>query len=210
MAVVPGIPVGDHVEGRQVARRSDVATRGGGGATQSHSLSTGHPDGARVLPEEDATTVTKLLAVRLITKGLKIIFCLCVGYEENQAQELAVDAARGRHARRQKSHMPVAALCVAIFADLVGSGALEDVVRVVGVAELAFNSLSLPIVTCAFEIVANGDVYQQIVLPRHADVADFEIGAAVALTREHPLVSGGETSVVTNALHSPQYMVVCR
>ena len=43
-----------------------------------------------------------------------------------------------------------------------------------GVAELA---LSLPIVTCAFEIVANGDVYQQIVLPRHADVADFEIGA---------------------------------
>jgi hypothetical protein len=38
-----------------------------------------------------------------------------------------------------------------------------------------------------------GDVYQQIVLPHHADVADFEIGAAVALTREHPLVSGGET-----------------
>ena len=32
-------------------------------------------------------------------------------------------------------------------------------VRVVGVAELA---LSLPIVTCTFEIVANGDVYQQI------------------------------------------------
>ena len=41
----------------------------------------------------------------------------------------------------------------------------------------------------------------------HADVADFEIGAAVALTREHALVSGGETSVVTNALQRPQYMV---
>ncbi len=41
-----------------------------------------------------------------------------------------MDAARGRHARRQKSHMPVAAICVAIIADLVGSGALEDVVRV--------------------------------------------------------------------------------
>jgi hypothetical protein len=118
--------------------------------------------------------VTKLLAVRLITKDLKIIFCLFVGYEENQAQELSMDAARGRHARRQKSYKPVAVICVAIIADLVGSGALEDVVRVVGVAELA---LSLPIVTCAFEIVANGDVYQQIVLPRHADVADFEIGA---------------------------------
>ena len=101
--------------------------------------------------------------------------------------------------------MPVAAICVAIIADLVGSGALEDVVRVVGVAELA---LSLPIVTGAFEIVASGDVHQQIGLLRHADVADFEIGAAVALTREHPLVSGGETSVVTNALQRPQYMVV--
>ena len=56
---------------------------------------------------------------------------------------------------------------------LASPGDLDDVVRVVGVAELA---LSLPIVTGAFEIVANGDVYQQIVLPRHADVADFEIG----------------------------------
>ena len=104
--------------------------------------------------EEDAATVTKLLAVRLVPKGLKIVICLFVtqfvGYEENQTQELAVDASRGRHARRQKSHMPVAAICVAIIADLVGSGALEDVVRVVGVAELA---LSLPIVTCTFEIV---------------------------------------------------------
>jgi hypothetical protein len=45
-------------------------------------------------------------------------------------------------------------------------------------------------------------------LLRHADVADFEIGAAVALTREHPLVSGGETSAVTNALQRPQDMVV--
>ena len=109
--------------------------------------------------EEDAATVTKLLAVRLITKGLKIVFCL-LDMKKYQAQELAVDAARGRYARRQKSHLPVAAICVAIatsIADLVG-GALEDVVRVVRVAELA---LSLPIVTCTFEIVANGDVYQQ-------------------------------------------------
>ena len=51
-------------------------------------------------------------------------------------------------------------------------------------------------------------VHQQIGLLRHADVADFEIGAAVALTREHPLVSGGETSVVTNALQRPQDMVM--
>jgi hypothetical protein len=150
--------------------------------------------------------VTKLLDVLLITKGLKIIFCLFVGYEENQAQELSVDAARGRHARRQKSHMPVAAICVVIIADLVCSCILEDVVRVVRVAELA---LSLPIVTCAFEIVANGGVYQQIVLPSHANVADFEIGEEFSLTREHPLVSGGETRAVTNAFQCPQYIVVC-
>ncbi len=42
-----------------------------------------------------------------------------------------------------------------IIADLVGSYILEDVVRVVGVSELA---LSLPIVTCTFEIEAISDV----------------------------------------------------
>ena len=39
-------------------------------------------------------------------------------------------------------------------------------------------------------------------------VADFEIGAAVARTREHPLVIGGEPGGVTNALQRPQDMVV--
>ena len=80
-------------------------------------------------------------------------------HEEDQAQELAVDAARGRHERRQESHVPVAAICVTIIADLVGRGALEDVVRVVGVAELA---LMLPYLTSADEIVAQVDVHQQI------------------------------------------------
>ena len=65
MAVVPGIP------GRQVARRSDVATRSGGAATQRHLLSTRHPDGAPVAVEEDAAAVTKLLFVRLITEAAK-------------------------------------------------------------------------------------------------------------------------------------------
>jgi hypothetical protein len=107
VADIPVMIIVGHVEGRQAARGSDVATRGGGGATQRHSLITCHPDGAPVLMEEDAATVTRLLAVRLITKGLKISFCLFDGYEENQAQKLAVDAARGRHARRQKSHILV-------------------------------------------------------------------------------------------------------
>jgi hypothetical protein len=73
------------------------------------------------------------------------------------------------------------------------------------VVELA---LILPNVTGADEIMAQGDVYQQIGLLRHADVADFEIGAAVARTREHPLVTGGETGCVTNSLQRPQDMVV--
>ncbi len=88
------------------------------------------------------------------------------------------------------------------IADLVGSGSLEDVIRVVGVAELA---LIQPYLTSADEI---SDVHQQISLLCHADVADFEIGAAVSLTREHPLVIGGETCVVTYALQRPQDMVV--
>jgi hypothetical protein len=45
-----------------------VATRCGEGATQRHSLSTGHPNGAPVLLEEDTVTVTKLLSVLLITQ----------------------------------------------------------------------------------------------------------------------------------------------
>ena len=40
-------------------------------------------------------------------------------------------------ARRQESHVSVAAICVTIVADLVGGGSLEDVIRVVRVAELA-------------------------------------------------------------------------
>jgi hypothetical protein len=205
VAEIPVMLIVGHVEGQQVARCSDVATRGGGGATQRHCLSTCQPDGAPVLLEEDAASVTKLLFLRLITKGRKIIVCLFVGEEEDQAQELAVDAARGRHACRQESHVPVAATCVTIVADLVGSGALQDVVRVVGVAELA---LSPPDLTGAAEIMAHGDVHQQIGLLRHKDVADFEIGTAVALTREHPLVIGVKTGIAKNALQRPQDMVV--
>ena len=136
VADIPVMIIVGHVEWRRAARGSDVATRSGGGATQRHSLSTCHPNGAPVAVKEDTAAVTKLLAVRLVPKGLKIVFCLFVGYEENQASELAVDASRGRHARRQKSHMPVAAICVAIIADLVGSGALEDVVRDSGLSGL--------------------------------------------------------------------------
>ena len=61
-------------------------------------------------------------------------------------------AARGRHARLQASHVPVAVICVTIVADLVGRGDLEDVIRVVGLA------LIQPYLTGADEIMAQGDV----------------------------------------------------
>jgi hypothetical protein len=53
VADIPVMIIVGHVEGGRTARGSDVATRCGGGDTQSLSLSTGHPDGAPVLPEED-------------------------------------------------------------------------------------------------------------------------------------------------------------
>jgi hypothetical protein len=61
VAEIPVMITVGHVEGRRVARGSDVATRGGRGATQRHSLRTCQPDGAPALQEEDAAAVTKLL-----------------------------------------------------------------------------------------------------------------------------------------------------
>jgi hypothetical protein len=65
-----------------------MATRGGGCATQRHSLSTCHLNGAPVAVKEDTAAVTKLLFVRLISKDLKVVVCLLVGEEEEQTQEL--------------------------------------------------------------------------------------------------------------------------
>jgi hypothetical protein len=79
-------------------------------AMERKSLNACHPDGAPGFLAEDAATVTKLLCVRLITKGRKIIVCLFVGEEEDHAHDLAVDATRGRHARRQECHLSVAAI----------------------------------------------------------------------------------------------------
>ena len=47
---------------------------------------------------ESALVKTELLHVRLISEGLEIVVSSRVGEEEEQAQELAVDAVRGRHA----------------------------------------------------------------------------------------------------------------
>jgi hypothetical protein len=80
---------------------------------------------------EDTESVAKLLFVRLISKDLKVVVCLLVGEEEDQVQELAMDASRGKHACRQESHLPIALIWVTIVTDLVSSGALEDLIWVV-------------------------------------------------------------------------------
>jgi hypothetical protein len=118
-----------------------MASRGGGGVTQRDSLSTCHPNGAPVVVKEDTSAVAKLLFVRLISTDLKVVVCLLVGEEEKQTQELAMDASRGRHACGQESHLPIALIGVTVVADLVSSGALEDLIRVVRIAGL---TLSVP------------------------------------------------------------------
>ena len=88
------------------------------------------------------TIVANLVSsVPLISKDLKVVVCLLIGEEEKQTQELAMDASRGRNACRQESHLPSALIWVTIVADLVSSGALEDLIWVVRVAEL---TLSVP------------------------------------------------------------------
>ena len=85
MALVVVVLVVGHAHGRQVARCSDVATRGDGSAAWSNSLGTCNRNCAPVLLEEDAATVTELLLVQLISEGLEIVVGLFVGEEEQRA-----------------------------------------------------------------------------------------------------------------------------
>jgi hypothetical protein len=137
-----------------------------------------------VLVEEDAVAETKLLFVRLIAKGRKVIVCL----------------------RRQNGHLSIALVWVTVVADLVSSSVLEDVIRVDRVTEL---TLIVPQSAGTDERMAYGDIQSANCLLSHADVADFKIGAVAALTCEHPLVIGGKTGGITDALQRPQNMLVC-
>ena len=85
-------------------------------------------------------TVAELLLVRQVAKGLKEVIGLLVGDEEEQSQEFAMNAARGRHTRRQERYLTVASLGVAILTNLDGSGVLKDLIRLVGIAQLCVFS----------------------------------------------------------------------
>jgi hypothetical protein len=56
VADIPVMIMVGHVEGRRAARGSDVATRGGGSATQRHSLATCHPVGTPARGQKKKTS----------------------------------------------------------------------------------------------------------------------------------------------------------
>ena len=58
--------------------------------------------------------------VRLIAEGREVVRRLPVRKEVEQPQKLAVNAPRGRHARRQERQRPIASIRLPVVADLVG------------------------------------------------------------------------------------------
>jgi hypothetical protein len=85
-----------------------------------------------------------------------------------------VNAARGGHTRWQESHLPVlAAIRGTIVTNLVSSGAVKELIRIIGVVKLTVT-LILPIVTTANKVVKQGDVHEQIDLLRYSDVEDLK------------------------------------
>ena len=85
-----------------------MAARSVGGAPDRDSLSTREANGATVLMEEDTAAVTKLLLVWLVVEVREIVGRLLVSDEVEQPQELAMNAARGGHARGQERQRPIA------------------------------------------------------------------------------------------------------
>ena len=79
------------------ARDRNMATRGGGCATQRHSLSTCHPNGAPVAVKEDTAAVTKLLLVCLVAKSGKVI----VGLRDVFVRDVFVYSYKHRHGHLQ-------------------------------------------------------------------------------------------------------------
>ena len=99
-----------------------------GGTTDRNSLSARQANGAAMLMEVDAAAVAVLLLVRLIAEGREVVRRLAVRKEEEQPQKLAVNATRGRHARRQERQRPIASIRLPVVADLVGGGLVKELV----------------------------------------------------------------------------------
>ena len=99
---VVAIPIVESKTELQGTRHSSMTARDVGGTTDRNSLSARQANGAAMLVEVDAAAVAVLLLVRLIAEGREVVRRLPVRKEVEQPQKLAVNAARGRHARRQE------------------------------------------------------------------------------------------------------------
>ena len=62
--------------------------------------------------------------------------------------------------------------------NLVSSGAVKELIRIIGVVKLTVTLLLL-MVTTANKVVKQGDVHEQIDLLRYSDVEDFKIGMVI-------------------------------
>ena len=85
-----------------------MTARDVGGTTDRNSLRARQANGAAMLVEVDAAAVAVLLLVGLIAEVREVVRRLLVRKEVEQPQKLAVNAPRGRHARRQKRQRPIA------------------------------------------------------------------------------------------------------
>ena len=123
-----------HVVARHESQQHDGVV---GGTTDRNSLSARQANGAAMLVEVDTATVSVLLLVRLIAEGREVVRRLVVRKEVEQPQKLAVNAPRGRHARRQKRQRPIASIRLPVVADLVSGSLVKELVGPIRIAQRA-------------------------------------------------------------------------
>ena len=123
-----------HVVARHESQQHDGVV---GGTTDRNSLSARQANGAAMLVEVDTATVSVILLVRLIAEGREVVRRLVVRKEVEQPQKLAVNAPRGRHARRQEHQRPIARIWLPVAANLVSSGLVKELVGPIRVAQRA-------------------------------------------------------------------------
>ena len=134
---VVAIPIIESNTELQGTRHSSMPARDVGGTTDRNSLSARQANGAAMLVEVDAAAVAVLLLVRLIAEGREVVRRLPVRKGVEQPQKLAVNAPRGRHARRQKRQRPIASIRLPVVADLVSGSLVKELVGPIRIAQRA-------------------------------------------------------------------------
>ena len=177
-----------------------------GGTTNRDSLSACYPDGAAMLVEVNATAMTELLLVRLITKIREVIASLLVRNEVQQTQELVVNAARGRHAQGQKRHSAIVAIWIPILTNLFGSSLRKNLVGPIRVVE---HAMALPtIATSTNEVMTDSGIGNQVVMLQHTDARDLDVSTAFAFAGHHLLDFRGITCFLANATEGIERVIM--